>query len=285
MPPGAPDRFPAAEVVDSGFLDLVRFGIRSATDPIIEDSVRVVDATLKVETPLGPAWRRYNHDGYGQRDDGGPFESWGVGRAWPLLTGERGHYELARGGDPRPYLEAMERFAGPHGLLSEQVWDEADRPEQHLWRGRPTEAAMPLAWAHAEYVTLLRSASDGAVFDRIPEVVDRYARRGYRSVPREVWKFNRRPSMVSSEESLRVVADQPFRLRVSDDDWRSRTDRDSIETGLSLNYVDLPPLGGVGRSWSFTFYWPIADRWEGENFRVTSGGEAPDSAADFGHPS
>ena len=75
-------------------------------DPLIEDSLEVVDRMLQVETPYGPCWRRYNHDGYGQRDDGGPFLGWGRGRAWPLLTGERGHYELAAGRDATPYIRA-----------------------------------------------------------------------------------------------------------------------------------------------------------------------------------
>jgi len=270
LPPGSTTLFPASEVVDSGFLDLVRFGVRSAHDPLVADSVRVVDSTLRVDTPLGPAWRRYNHDGYGQRSDGGAYVEWGVGRAWPLLTGERGHYELARGGDPGPYLEAMERFANANGLLTEQVWDEADRPELHLWRGRPTDAAMPLAWAHAEYIALLRSAADGKVFDRIPIVFDRYGRTPRRTPPREVWKFNRQPADIPAGEPLRVIANQPFRLRTSDDEWRTHSDRDSSETGLELHYVDLPALGAPGRSWSFTFYWPLYDRWEGRDFRTTA---------------
>jgi len=79
--------FPARDIVDAGFLELVRYGIRPAGDPLIEDSLRVIDAVLKVETPFGPAWRRYNHDGYGQREDGSAYQGTGVGRAWPLLTG------------------------------------------------------------------------------------------------------------------------------------------------------------------------------------------------------
>jgi glucoamylase len=83
QPPGAPYEFLAKEIVDTGFLELIRYGIRSANDPIIQDSVRVVDAVLKVETPYGPCWRRYNHDGYGQREDGDSFLGWGTGRPWP----------------------------------------------------------------------------------------------------------------------------------------------------------------------------------------------------------
>jgi len=271
-PPGTPDTFPASEVVDSGFLDLVRYGVRPAGDPLIEDSVRVVDAVLRADTPLGPAWRRYNHDGYGQRDDGGPYVDWGVGRAWPLLTGERGHFEIARGRPAGPYIEAMERFATSTGLLTEQVWDAQDLPNLHLWRGRPTEAAMPLVWAHAEYLTLLRSAADGRVFDLLPAVAERYGHGNHRRPVRAVWTFSRRPATVAPEEPLRVIADQPFRLRASDDEWRTHSDLDSSETGLALHYVDLPALGAAGRSWSFTFFWPIADRWEGTNYRTSAVG-------------
>ena len=268
LPPGSPNEFPAEEILDGGFLDLVRFGIRSAQDPIVTDSVRLIDERLKVETPLGPVWRRYNHDGYGQRDDGGPYAGWGVGRAWPLLTGERGMYELAAGRDPRPYLETLERLATATGLLTEQVWDAPDQPGLHLELGRPTEAAMPLAWAHAEYVNLLRSATDGKVFDRIGEVADRYrAPRSARPLL-EIWKFGRRPRFVDPEARLRLIADRPFRLHVSGDGWQSYRDLDSGGTGLGLDFLDLAPLGQVGRRWTFTFYWPAEDRWEGRDFTV-----------------
>jgi glucoamylase len=78
-------------------LAFVRFGLRAADDPRILSTVKVIDATLKVETPRGPAWHRYQGDGYGEHTDGRPYDGTGVGRAWPLLTGERAHYELAAG--------------------------------------------------------------------------------------------------------------------------------------------------------------------------------------------
>ncbi|MGC8530390.1 MAG: glycoside hydrolase family 15 protein, partial [Leptospirillia bacterium] len=65
QPPGEPIDYLAKDIVDGGFLELVRYGIRKATDPVIVDSVAVVDELLKVETPFGPCWHRYNHDGYG----------------------------------------------------------------------------------------------------------------------------------------------------------------------------------------------------------------------------
>jgi glucoamylase len=271
LEPGTPQEFPASEIVDGGFLDLVRFGVRAANDPTIVDSVRVIDQVLKVDTPLGPAWRRYNHDGYGDREDGGPYAEWGQGRAWPILTGERGHYELALGNDPSPYLRAMEKFATPTGLLPEQVWDEADRPSLHLEFGRPTESATPLAWAQAEYITLLRSATDGKVFDLVPEVSDRYIRRRGDRRKFEVWRFNRQPQSARPDETVRVIADRPFRLHASDDAWATNADFDSVATGVDLHFVDLLPLETEGRAWEFTFYWPQDDRWEGRDFAVVSG--------------
>ena len=120
--------FPARNVVDGGFLELVRYGIRSPDDPNIVATIKVIDAVIKTDTPAGPTWHRYNHDGYGQGHDGAPFTQYGVGRVWPLLTGERGHYELAAGNSTEKYIRAMEGLASNTGLLPEQSWDEADRP-------------------------------------------------------------------------------------------------------------------------------------------------------------
>ena len=142
-PAGAQDSFPAKEIVDAGFLQLVRYGIRRPDDPLIVDSLKVIDAVLKVDTPVGPVWHRYNHDGYGQREDGGPYIGWGKGRAWPLLTGERAHFELSAGRDVKPLIRAIEGFASTTGLLPEQVWDEPDRPEAYMFLGRPTGSPPP----------------------------------------------------------------------------------------------------------------------------------------------
>ncbi len=70
----------------------------------MRDSIAVVDQVLKRDLPGGPSWLRYNHDGYGQKADGRAFDGTGTGGAWPLLTGERGHYELAAGNDPLPFI-------------------------------------------------------------------------------------------------------------------------------------------------------------------------------------
>jgi glucoamylase len=267
--PGEDSVFPARNVVDAGFLELVRYGIRKGGDTLIEDSLRVVDAVLRVDTPDGPAWRRYNHDGYGQGRNGEPFVNSGRGRAWPLLTGERGHYELAAGRSPLPYLRAMEAFANGAGLLPEQVWDEkAPRPGSGLRFGRPTGSAMPLMWAHAEYIRLLRSTVDGEVFDRVPAVAERYLEiDGGRRL--EVWKFNRQPRRIRAGAQLRIQAEAPFRLRWTRDGWATPRDAESTAVPpLGLHYVDLQVAPDQGAPLVFTFYWTDAGRWEGADFTV-----------------
>ncbi|HLK87794.1 MAG TPA: glycoside hydrolase family 15 protein [Candidatus Binataceae bacterium] len=265
--PGAPYQFQAAEIVDAGFLELVRYGIRRPRDPLIEDSLRVIDATLKTDLPGGPCWRRYTHDGYGQRDDGGPFVNWGVGRPWPLLTGERGHYELAAGRDVTPYLRAMENFATHTRLLPEQVWDRPDIPEALMRYGRPTGAAMPLMWAHAEYMKLLRSAADGVIFDLIPEVAARY--RVDRPRPQiEVWKHNRQIASVTVPCTLRIQWRDPFMLHWTKDEWHHVHDSHSTHTAVGLYFVDIEVTAADRAPVRFTFYWENEEKWEGRDHAV-----------------
>jgi len=266
-PPGMPYEFAAKEVVDAGFLELVRHGIRAPGDPLIEDSLRVVDECLKTEFPQGPCWRRYNYDGYGQRDDGSAFNGWGVGRPWPLLTGERGHYELAAGRDARPYLRAMEGFASSTGLLPEQVWDGDDLPQALMYRGRPTGAAMPLMWAHAEYIKLLRSLRDGVVFDLIPEVAEHFQRRRSRQ-SLEIWKFNRQITTVAPGCKLRIIADHPFILHWTMDEWRNQRDLPSTLSHQDLSYADLEIPREQSAPVRFTFRWSDDGRWEGRDYTV-----------------
>lgn len=266
--PGQQATFPAKEIVDGGFLELVRYGIKKASDPIIVDSLRVVDSLLKVDTPLGPSWHRYNHDGYGQREDGGPYEGWGKGRAWPLLTGERAHYEIAAGHDPKPYIRAMERFASSGGLLPEQVWDEPDRDDLHMHLGRPTGSAMPLMWAHGEYIKLLRSAHDGKVFDLIPEVSKRYIEDRSRCKKLDIWKPNRKISTMKGGCTLRLQVKESFRLRWSCDNWNTVEDTQSTPTSLEVEYVDIDTSNTPSSYVRFTFFWTESDKWEGRDYEV-----------------
>jgi glucoamylase len=186
------------EIVDAGFLELVRFGIKRADDPLIVNSLKVVDQLLKVDTPSGPAFYRYTHDGYGEMDDGRRW-NWdrkytGKGRPWPLLSGERGQYEIALGnlsghgaGNTsadlfRSYarLDQMLAFASPSLMIAEQIWDKAaisntDRrfvPE--LKPGKGTGSATPLAWSMAAFIRLATNLKAGKNLDTPQIVYDRY---------------------------------------------------------------------------------------------------------------
>ena len=282
IPPGhvqisnrAPDEksvFEAREIIDAGFLELVRYGIRRADDPLIVDSLKVVDHVLKYETPNGTCWRRYNHDGYGQRKDAGPYMGWGQGRAWPLLGGERGHHELAAGRDVAPFITAFEKFSSIGGMLPEQVWDHDDVPSEGMYLGQSAGSAQPLVWAHAEYLKLLKSTVDGKVFDCISVVKERYGvEPGKRKFESEVEIFQTARPVYSMRagKRLRIVDTVRFRMLYSTDDWKTTTTILSHPLGYTGSYADIPTTPGQAAKIVFTFYWPDQDKWLGRNFEVT----------------
>ncbi len=261
---------PASWIVSPDALALARFGLRAADDPRIVNTVKAIDALLKVETPNGPAWHRYVDDQYGEHADGTPFDGTGVGRAWPLLTGERAHYELAAG---RPWeaerlMRALEAFANEGGMIPEQVWDADDVPEAELFRGRASGSAMPLVWAHAEYIKLRRSLRDGRVFDLPPQTVERYLVNGADS-PFTVWRFNNKCETMTAGRTLRVETLARAVVHWSVDGWRTVRDAETQDTSLGVHVADLPTEGlSSGAEVVFTFYWPDDGRWEGADFKV-----------------
>lgn len=261
---------PAALIVSLDSLAFVRFGLRAPDDPRIVNTVKVIDAMLKVNTPRGPVWHRYQGDAYGEHPDGEPYNGTGVGRAWPLLTGERAHYELAAGrADVAEQLaRAMENLAGESGLLPEQVWDSADIPDRELFIGHPSGSAMPLAWAHAEYVKLCRSLRDGEIFDRPPQTVERYLRTKTNS-NRVTWRFNNKVRAMLSGKVLRVETLAAALVHWSVDGWHTAHDEATRDTTLGVHVADLATthLCPDARI-DLTFYWPEADRWEGTDYLV-----------------
>jgi glucoamylase len=255
--PDEPNQFPAKDVVDAGFLELVRYGIRKAGGALMEDSLKVIDSVLKVDTPYGPCWRRYNHDGYGPQADGKPYQGHGEGRAWPLLTGERAHYELAAGRDVGPLVTAMEEFAicaGRGGMLPEQIWDQPDIPSMFMFFGRPCGSAMPLVWAHAEYIRLLRSLRDKKVFDQIPLVAERYLNnRGRKDL--EVWKSHRRVRTIAAGKTLRIQSPGQFLLRWSSDGGQPKEESTAVASGLGISFVDIETRADQTAPVRFSFAW------------------------------
>jgi glucoamylase len=261
----------AEHIISPDALSLVRFGLRDAHNPRIVNTVKVIDTLLKVDLPGGPCWRRYNNDGYGEHEDGSPFDGTGVGRPWPLLTGERAHYELAarRPDEARRLLRAIEAFANDGGLIPEQIWDGPDIPERELFTGRPSGSAMPLVWAHAEYIKLRRSLRDGHIFDMPPQTYQRYVVE-QRSSPFAIWRFNHKARLMSAGKILRIEGLSRAVLHWSVDGWRTCQDTPTRDSGLGIHFADLPtqrlPLGS---RIDFTFYWPDENKWEGRDFQVT----------------
>lgn len=280
LPTSSEKKHPPAdeETISPDALALVRFGLRSPNDPRIRDTVKAIDAVLKVNLPAGPGWRRHRCDQYGEYPDGRPHDAeGGVGRVWPLLAGERGHYELAAG---RPHeaehmLRLMEAAATDTGLIPEQIWDAPDIPERGLFLGRPTGSACPLAWAHAEYLKLTRSLRDGAIFDQPPNTVERYGN-GFVEPRLRAWRFQQKLDSLPASFRLRIEVLAPAIVRWCLNDWSEIRELKTTDTGLGVYVADLPTeKAAPGSIVIFTFHWTQDDHWEGTDFKVAIGSRSP----------
>src|ERR1051326_1609098 len=251
-------------------LALVRFGLRAADDPRIVKTVADIDRHLKSETVTGTIWHRYPGDHYGEYDDGRPFDGiGGAGRGWPLLTGERAHYEIAPGNlqEARRLASVTEKQASECGFIPEQVWDKADLPAQNLFNGRPSGSAMPLVWAHAEYIKLLRSLHDGAIFDMPEQPVERYQKRGMNSLY-AFWRPDHKLDFLPAGKTLRIESRKRATIYWTLDGWKTVQVLPMKDSELGLYYCDLPTsVESAGSAVGFTFFWD--DRtWENRAYEL-----------------
>ena len=257
------------EQIGTEFLQLVRFGLRRADDPLICGSLRLADALIRSDTPNGPVWHRYRGDGYGEHEDGSAYDGSGIGRGWPLLTGERGHYVLAAGRETLPYLAAMAAMASPGGMLPEQVWDADPIPARRLSPGRPSGSAMPLAWAHAEFVKLSVSRQIGRPVDRPGAVWQRYRGRWARAENAFWWRHAPIGSMAAGTR-LVVALPEPAIVHWSSDGWRSSADTPTSDTRLGFHAAALATAAlPAGTRIDFTWRWQEGGRWVGRDHSVT----------------
>ena len=152
-------------VVDQSFLDLVRLGVMAPKSAEVTNTLAVDDAQIAVKTPAGTVDHRYDFDGYGENASGADYTGAGVGQPWPVLTGERGEYEVAAGQltDARTALQTMADSASDD-QLSEQVWGGANGTDGFTF-GKPDDSATPLMWAMAQYVRLAVDISAGQDVD------------------------------------------------------------------------------------------------------------------------
>jgi glucoamylase len=194
--------FNKKQILDGGFLELVRYGVRDALAPsIVKTLPEYDDETLTDNLQVKysfeftdgsgtfAGYRRYGNDGYGEDEvtganyaQGGKNSPGQRGRVWPFFTGERGHYEIAAANAnnsldatkqqaiKNSYVKGLEQFANQGMMLPEQVWDGVGINKAGYTLGEGTNSATPLAWTHAEYVKLVRSLSDKQVWDHYPVV-------------------------------------------------------------------------------------------------------------------
>ena len=174
-------------VVDGGFLELVRLGVKRANDSAILETLPEYDGVLKQDiSGKGPAWFRYNFDGYGEKNDGSNFDGTGRGRLWPIFTAERGMYEIAKAGNVgsqgTSYLTALRAFSTAEGFVPEQVWNntasitgwQTTTPAGYT-AGTPTKSMAPLSWAMGEYINLMASIAANKIVDVPSAVCGRYS--------------------------------------------------------------------------------------------------------------
>ncbi len=256
------------DLISVDALALVRFGLRAADDPKILNTLKVIDALLKVDTPNGPCWHRYNNDGYGEHANGDPYDGTGIGRAWPLLTGERAHYEIAAGNikKAKNLLKAMDNFSN-HGLIPEQIWDSEDIPEKRLFLGKHTGAAMPLTWANAEYLKLCASIGEKKIFEMPSFTEDRYIKNKTRC-DFKIWRFDNPLARFSDKKYLRIEMQAMADVVWSDDGWKSEHTVSAIDTGIGIFVADINEMNAKTDKIEFTFYWEKANKWEDKRYAV-----------------
>jgi glucoamylase len=265
----------AGDLVGMEFLYYVRAGLRAADDPRIVDTLKVVDTLLKVDTPSGPSYRRYNGDGYGENADGTPFDGTGIGRLWPLLTGERGHYAICAGETAKPYLDAMVRMTGPGGLIPEQIWDTDAIPALGLYPGKPSGSAMPLVWAHAEFLKLLAAEANRRPAELLEVIETRY---GGKVPDAKVWHWRLGCPIATLPrgKAILIEAPEPFLLHFGYNGWHRAADQQAAATefgmyGVRIEADDLDSASSL----DFTLYYSQRNTWLGRDVEVAIGKEAP----------
>ncbi|HEY6451212.1 MAG TPA: glycoside hydrolase family 15 protein [Steroidobacteraceae bacterium] len=257
-------------LVSMDFSYLVRLGLRRASDTRIQDTIKVVDRILRVQTPSGALYHRYNEDGYGEHADGRAFDGNGIGRAWPLLAGERGHLALQSGEDPIEYLNTMWNCASLGGMLPEQVWDSAPIPALGLEPGRPSGSAMPLLWSHAEFLKLLIAREHGKPAELLQAVAQRYA--GEVAHPAAVWHWRHEVPVARLEagRALRIEDREPFCLHFGYDGWQQSHDREAEPQLFGLWSVELT-VDELDAYSELNFTRRYGSTWEGVDHRVLLG--------------
>jgi glucoamylase len=187
-------------IVDAGFLELVRQGVFPATSPYVTLSLPVIDSNISQVINGNRYWFRYNHDGYGEHADGSDYNGTGIGRLWPIFSGERGIYTIAAGSSADAYLTAMTASENGSGMIPEQVWDTS--APAGFTPGTPTKSMNPLNWAMGEFITLLMSANQNTIADAPSIALSRYVTGAYQ--PHAGWTVDYDTSKLYQGKALTI---------------------------------------------------------------------------------
>jgi glucoamylase len=264
---GDPDHRPTEGAVAPEFLELVRYGLRRPKDDRVLRSLQAVDELLKFNLPSGPSWRRYDGDRYGEYDDGSPWNGNGVGRVWPVLTGERARHFFAMGLSAAELIRSLEGFAGESLMLPEQLWDGPDIPSRGLQFGRANGSATPLGWAHAEYLELLVTVALAGFPDIVMPARRRYTE-GSAHEPAFVWSHKHQITRIAPGRRLRVQLPRPGAVHYTFDDWQTFTDVEATDTTLGV-WVAEVPCNRLPSGTDFAWTAHYVTGWEGKNFTMT----------------
>ena len=160
-------------------------------------------------------------------------------------------------------------------------------PARRLAPGRASGSAMPLAWAHAEFVKLLVSRQIGHPFARPRAVWQRYHGRPPRA-EHAFWWPHAPIGGFAAGARLAVALPRPAVVHWGCDGWQQIEDTPTVDTGLGfhaavLETARLPPGGRVDFTWRFQ----DDGEWAGRDVAVhVLAGEmaGPIGAGDAGRP-
>jgi glucoamylase len=259
------------DVVGMEFLALVRFGLRAANDPRIVDTLTICEGELGITIGEHRHYHRYEADGYGEHDDGSPFDGTGIGRAWPLLTAERAIQAVLSGEDERLYVASILASRTKGGMIPEQVWDRDAIDAYELHPGLPSGSAAPLVWAHSELLKIVAAKKTGRAMERlgcmVPDSFPLSNSTTLSMTPTAAhWRSDVPIAVLAPGKKLLIEAERAFTLHLGMNGWNEITDMASEPIGLGRFGVMLH-LQPNWESIQFTRHWPDGT-WEGQDHNI-----------------
>jgi glucoamylase len=255
-----------ADMVGFEFLALVRFGLRAPDDPRIVDTLKVCEGELGVVAGGHQHFHRYQADGYGEHDDGSPFDGTGIGRAWPLLTAERAIQAVLAGEDEREFVASILSSRTKGGMIPEQVWD-IEAIELHgLVPGLPSGSAAPLVWAHSELLKVVAALHNGQAVEHLGCMIPSSKMMSNDSSVVVHWRSDIPVSRINSNVGLLIEAEREFALHIGVNGWQQVRDIASESIGLGRFGVSIQDVSDF-ESLEFTRQWSDGS-WEGQDYRL-----------------